>query len=174
MIIFIFIATAFVICMVLVFGMVMPKEEMQITSEIVINKPQNIVWNYVRLIRNQEHYNVWILQDRNIKMEYTGTDGTPGFIAAWQSRTRMGDGEQKILTVDDGSSYEAELRFRNHDNTTTIKLALEPAESGMTKVKYTMLAMPAFPMNMMVPVMKNMIKKDMDKTLSNLKKTMEA
>lgn len=171
MIIFIFIAIAFTICLILVFGLVAPKQDMIISSQILIDKPRNIVLDFVKLLRNQEEYNAWIRKDPNIKMEYRGTDGTPGFIAAWASKTRMGNGEQEILSVtDDG--YESELRFQNHDNVTHVKTSLESV-SGKTTVTYVMTSTPAFPMNMMVPMMKNMLKKDIDETLATLKKVLE-
>lgn len=174
MIIFIFIAIAFVICLVLIFGLVAPKQEMVVSSQIVIVQPKDKVYNYIKLLRNQEQYNAWIMQDPNIKMEYKGTDGTPGFIAAWQSKTRMGNGEQEITKIIEGDGYEAELRFRNHENVTKVSTMLESIESDKTKVSYVMSATPAFPMSMMVPMMKNMLQKDMDKTLANLKRALEA
>ena len=105
-------------------------------------------------------------------MEYRGTDGTVGFIAAWQSNTRMGDGEQEILQITDGESYEAELRFRNHENRTHIKTSVEQL-ADKTKVSTIMSAVPSFPMNLMVPMMKKMLQKDMDKNSVNLKRILE-
>ena len=94
MIVFILIAILFTIGISITVGLVMPRKEMLIQSEVIIGKPKDEVWNYTKLLRNQEDYNSWIRSDPNIKMEYRGTDGTPGFIAAWRSKTRMGDGEQ--------------------------------------------------------------------------------
>lgn len=171
MVIFIFIAIAFTICLALVFGLVAPKQMMIVSSEIFIDRPKDWVHNYVKLLRNQEQYNAWIRKDPNIKMEYKGTDGTPGFIAAWESKTRMGGGEQEILSVTD-EGYESELRFQNHENVTHVKTQLVALADNKTKVTYIMSATPAFPMNMMVPMMKNMLKKDMDQTLANLKRVL--
>ncbi len=172
MIIFIVIAIMLTLGIIYTVGLVIPKKEMIITSDILIDKPKEAVWNYIKLLRNQEKYNTWILQDPNIKMEYRGTDGTVGFIAAWQSNTRMGDGEQEILQITDGESYEAELRFRNHENKTHIKTSVEQL-ADKTKVSTIMSAVPSFPMNLMVPMMKKMLQKDMDKNSVNLKRILE-
>jgi uncharacterized membrane protein len=174
MAIFSIIAILFTIGFIVTVGLVMPKKEMVINSEIVIDRPKDEVWNYVKLLRNQEDYNTWIRQDPNIKMNYKGTDGTHGFIAAWESRTRMGDGEQEIIKVDEGESYEAELRFRRHENTTHIKTTLDPVENSKTRVSIVMSATPSFPMNLMVHIMKKVLKKDMDKNSANLKRVLEA
>jgi uncharacterized membrane protein len=174
MTIFIFIAILFTIGLIITVGLVMPKKIMVISSEVVIDKPKDAVWNYVRLLRNQEKYNTWLMQDPNIKMQYKGTDGMQGFIAAWESRTRMGNGEQEIIKVSEGESYEAELRFCNHENTTHIRTNIESVEGNKTKVSTIMSATPSFPMNLIVPMMKKMLKKNMDQNNANLKKILEA
>jgi len=174
MTVFLFIALLLVIGVTFTVGLVLPKKTMVITSEVIIDKSKDIVWNYVKLLRNQEKYNSWIRQDPNIKMEYHGTDGTPGFVAGWQSKTRMGDGEQEILSVNEGKSYEAELRFRNHTNTTQVKTSVESVEGSKTKVVTVMSATPSFPMNLMMPMMTKAMKKDMDKSSAQLKEILEA
>ena len=174
MIVFILIAILFTIGISFTVGLVMPKKEMLIQSEVIIDKPKDEVWNYVKLLRNQEDYNSWIQSDLNIKMEYHGTDGTPGFVVAWQSKTRMGDGEQEILGVNEGESYEAELRFANHDNITLVKTVLEPIEDNKTKVSTMMSTTPSFPMSIMASMMKKMLKKNMDENSAKLKKILEA
>ena len=173
MIVFILIAILFTIGISITVGLVMPRKEMLIQSEVIIGKPKDEVWNYTKLLRNQEDYNSWIRSDPNIKMEYRGTDGTPGFIAAWRSKTRMGDGEQEILSINEGESYEAELRFRNHDNTTLLKTILERIDDNKTKVSTIMSATPSFPMSLMTPMMKKMLKKNMDENSAKLKKILE-
>ena len=174
MTVFLFIALLLVIGVTFTVGMVMPKKTMVITSEVIIDKTKEAVWDYVRLLRNQENYNTWIRQDPKIKMEYRGTDGTPGFVAAWQSKTRMGDGEQEIRSVNEGVCYEAELRFRNHDNTTHVKTSVESVDGGKTKVTTVMSATPSFPMNLMMPMMSKVLKKNMDENSAKLKEILEA
>ena len=172
MTIFILITLALIIAAILIAGMVMRKE-MVITSEIVIDRPKDAVWNFVKLLRNQEKYNTWIMSDPNIKMDYKGVDGMAGFIATWQSKTRMGDGEQEILQVNEGESFEAELRFSNHENVTLVETTVESIESNKTKVSTVMRATPSFPMNLMMPIMKNMLKKNMEQNNENLKRILE-
>ena len=174
MTIFIFIAILFTIGVAVTVGLVMPKKTMVINSEVVIDLPKEAVWDYVRLLRNQEQYNTWILQDPNIKMKYSGTDGTPGFVAAWQSKTRMGNGEQVITKVYEGEGYESELHFENHENITYTKVMLESVDGGKTKVSMVMSATPSFPMNIMMPMMQKVLKKNMDENSAKLKAILES
>jgi len=174
MTIFIFIAILFTIGVAFTVGLVMPKKTMVISSEVVIDLPKEAVWDYVRLLRNQEHYNTWILQDPNIKMKYSGTDGTPGFVAGWESKTRMGNGEQVITKVYEGEGYESELHFENHENITYTKVMLESVDQSKTKVSTVMSATPSFPMNVMMPVMQKVLKKNMDENSAKLKAILES
>ncbi len=107
-------------------------------------------------------------------MTYTGTDGTEGFIAAWESSTRIGNGEQQIMKVHEGEGYESELRFRNNENVTHSSIMTQALGQNETKVTYTMSATPSFPMDLMIPRMKKVLKKEMDESLANLKKILEA
>ncbi len=51
-----------------------------------------------------------------MKTEYRGTDGTVGFVSAWDSPVRdAGKGEQEITKIDDGKRIDYELRFYEAD-----------------------------------------------------------
>src|SRR5476649_899486 len=79
-------------------------EEYVIEREIVIKRPKADVFNYVKLLKNQDHYSKWVMTDPSMKKSFTGTDGTVGFIYAWDSENKQaGKGEQEIikLTGDD-------------------------------------------------------------------------
>src|SRR6478736_279635 len=73
------------------------KKDFKVEREIVINKPKKEVFDYIRFIKNQDHYSKWAMMDPNMKKTYTGTDGTVGFISAWESENKnVGTGEQEI------------------------------------------------------------------------------
>lgn len=82
-----------------------------IERAIVINKPQSEVFNYIKLLKNQDYYSKWVMTDPAMKKEFTGTDGTAGFIYAWDSENKQaGKGAQEITKVT-GSGIETEVRF---------------------------------------------------------------
>ena len=56
--------------------------EYTIIRTILINRAQQAVFDYSKLLRNGELYNKWIMTDPAIKKTFTGTDGTVGFIYA--------------------------------------------------------------------------------------------
>src|SRR5689334_21627878 len=75
----------------------------KVERAIAINKPVNEVFDYIRYQKNQDQYNKWIMRDPNARKAYTGTDGTVGFIYAWESDSKhVGKGEQEIRKINEG------------------------------------------------------------------------
>jgi hypothetical protein len=74
------------------------KKDYAVEREIVINKPKTDVFDYIKYLKNQDNYSKWNKIDPNMKKAYTGTDGTVGFISAWESKDEnVGVGEQEII-----------------------------------------------------------------------------
>ena len=64
------------------------KKEYSIQREITINKPQQEVFNYVKYLKNQDNYSKWVMTDPAMKKDFRGTDGTVGFVYAWDSKNK--------------------------------------------------------------------------------------
>jgi hypothetical protein len=79
----IFIFLIAVIVLLLIVALFVPKDS-HIEESLVINAPRDSVFNYIKSIKNQEKYSVWIMADPNIKINYEGEDGTVGFKASWK------------------------------------------------------------------------------------------
>lgn len=62
----IIIALLVVIGIPLIIALFLPKD-FNAGSEIVINRPKEEVFNYVKYVENQENYGVWQLSDPSIK-----------------------------------------------------------------------------------------------------------
>jgi uncharacterized membrane protein len=153
------------------------KKEYAVEQEITINKPLADVFAYVRNIKNQNYYSVWNLKDPNSKMDYKGTDGTVGFIASWDSKNdEVGQGEQEIKSIIEGSRIETELRFtRPFKATDKGYMITETVNENQTKVKWGFTGKMDYPMNLMLVLMdmEGMIGKDMQEGLTNLKNILE-
>ena len=115
------------------------------------------------------------MADPNSKLVYTGTDGTVGFKASWNSEMKnVGVGEQEIIKITEGVGYHAEIRFEkpfkgiSYANTITQSLS-----ENQTKFITTFNSTTPFPLNLMSFMMKNMLLKDMNENSSNLKKILE-
>ncbi|MDB5199948.1 MAG: polyketide cyclase, partial [Chitinophagaceae bacterium] len=87
-------------------------KEYSVEREVTINKPKQEVFDYVKILKNQDQYNVWVMKDPNVKRDYNGTDGTVGFITTWESKKNdVGKGEQEIKNVTVNNKIESEVRF---------------------------------------------------------------
>ena len=76
------------------------KKEFRLEKQVIIQKPKQEVFDYLKMIRNQEDYSVWVMRDLKIKIVYTGTDGTVGFICSWSSDDKyVGVGAQAIMEL---------------------------------------------------------------------------
>ncbi len=162
-----------IIVLVLLIALII-KKEYYIQSEIVINRPKDVVLSYVKLLRNQEKYSKWVMQDPDVKLDYKGTDGTVGFIAAWKSEVKnVGVGEQEIRNIRE-NGYDAEVRFEKpFKGISQAHVTLEPVNADKTKVTTRFDTRTPFPMSFMIPMIKGMLTKDMNENSANLKRNLE-
>ena len=86
--------------------------EYHVERKVTINKSKSEVFDYVKHLKNQNNYSTWATADPNMKKEYKGTDGTIGFVSAWDSEVEeVGKGEQEIIGIDEGNRIDFEIRF---------------------------------------------------------------
>jgi hypothetical protein len=161
------------IVLLLLFAFV-TKKEYTIISEVIIDKEKDVVFNYIIHLKNQEQYNKWIVTDPNVKIKYTGTDGTVGFTSAWESGRRDVVGEQELTSIILGEGYTSELRFEKpFKGVSYTKVIAHAVTPNQTKVTATFDTRTEFPMSAMIPLLKKMLKKDTDITAQNLKRVIE-
>ena len=132
------------------------------------------VFDYIKMLKNQEQYSVWIRRDPNIAIRYTGEDGTAGATSAWDSKDKnVGAGEQEIKAVTPGEAVEVEVRFqRPFKATNYARTSVALADSG-TLVTNRFSGRSNYPMNIMNLFMDKLVGKDMQQNLENLKAQLE-
>ena len=164
-----------IIAALLVAGLFVPKG-MKATREIVINKPNAEVFNYIKHLKNQDNYSKWGSMDPNMKKEYRGTDATPGFISAWEGNKKVGQGEQEIISIEEGKKLNTELRFiKPFKSVAKSSMTTEAINDSSTKVSWGFEGTMNYPMNVMKLFMnmEKAIGNDFSTGLSNLKVLME-
>jgi hypothetical protein len=152
-------------------------KEYAVVREISINKPKAQVFEYVKYLKNQNEFSVWARMDPSMKKEFRGTDGTVGFVSAWNSQDEnVGKGEQEIKKISDGERIDYELRFiEPFEATDYAYMITENENDNATKVKWGFNGKMDYPMNMMLLVMDmdKMLGKDLETGLQNLKSNLE-
>lgn len=153
------------------------KKDYAVERQVTINKPITVVFDYIKHIKNQDEYSVWNRIDPAAKKTYSGTDGTVGFISAWESTNKnMGKGEQEITNITEGDRIDMKLRFKEpFEAQDDAYMITESMGENQTKVKWGFKGKMAYPMNIMLLFMdmEGMLGKDLQGGLDNLKTTLE-
>ena len=150
-------------------------KDMVIEKNVSINKNINEVFNFLRQTKNQDKFSVWNTKDPNMKRDYSGTDGTKGFIYSWDSKDKnVGAGSQEIKNISEGNRIDYELRFtRPMQNIATSSFILTEVSDSNTSVTWTFQSPTKFPMSLFSPIFKNMLGKQLNQSLQNLKALLE-
>ena len=148
-----------------------------IERDIVIGRPKAVVFNYIKFLKNQENYNKWVMADPLMSREYRGTDGTAGFVYAWDSKNKqVGKGEQEIKSIKEGESIGNEIRFvKPFEGTSYAKMTTVTAAANQTKVSWYFSGKRTYAMKIVHLLfnLKKMLGKDIDTSLANLKAILE-
>ena len=162
-----------IIALVLLMALFMKKEH-YVNREIIINAPRQKVFDYIKLLKNQDEFNKHAMAGPDRKREFKGTDGTVGYIYAWSGDKNAGVGEKEIKNIIEGKRIETEIRFvKPMSATANIIMETESLSDNQTKVTWSNAGTLKYPINIMIPMMEKHVSKDMDISLSTLKNILE-
>lgn len=167
---------AALVAIALIAALFVPKE-MKAEREIIINKPKQQVFDYIKYVKNQDNYSKWNRMDPAMKKTYAGTDGTVGFTYAWDSeKGDVGKGSQAITGIKDGERLDCDLHFlKPFESKAKTYMATAAVNDSTTKVTWAFDSKMPYPFNLM-KVFMNMEKaigNDFSTGLSNLKAVLE-
>ncbi len=152
------------------------KKDYAVEKEIIINKPASEVYDYVRILRNQNAFSTFAKKDPNMKSVYTGKDGETGSVFAWEGNSEVGSGEQKITKLTKDQRIDIEMHFINpFESYAPAYFTFESVSANQTKIKWGMNGKMAYPLNFMRIFfdMEEMIGKEYQISLQNLKSILE-
>jgi hypothetical protein len=160
------------IALLLITGLFM-KKEFSLQEEVLINRPKQEVYDYVKYLENQNNYSKWATMDPTMKQEFRGTDGTVGFVSAWDGEM-IGKGEQEIVKITEGERIDYELRFiEPWPGVNQVYMITEGVSENQTRVRWGIQGPMPYPMNVTTPIMTKMFRKDFRTGLDNLKAVLE-
>lgn len=153
------------------------KKEYSVERDISLNKPKEVVYDYVKYLKNQNNFSVWSKIDPAMKQEFRGTDGTVGFVSSWESENEQaGKGEQEIIGIAEGEKIDYEIRFLEPmKSTDNAYITFKSVNDTVTNVKWGFFGKIKYPMNLMLLFMDmdTMLGKDLEGGLNNLKGILE-
>ncbi len=162
-----------IISLLLIMALFM-KREHYVKREIIINAPLQKVFDFLKLLKNQDQFNKWAKADPDRKWEYKGTDGTVGFIISWNGNKKAGEGEKEIMNIIEGKRIETQIRFiRPMAMVADVIMVTEAVSATQTKVAMINAGQMNYPMNIFIPLAEKNFPKDMDESLASLKKLLE-
>jgi hypothetical protein len=168
----IFIGIVAIIATLLIVALFVPKQYTVTVAE-TINKPRSVVFDYVKNLKNQENYSIWVMEDIP-SVSYKGTDGAVGAIQIWNSKNEnVGEGEQEIKAISE-ARIDYDLRFkRPFESNQKAALILNTVTENQTQVVSEFYGSDAYPMNLMSFIGKGIIKDAQIKNMHNLKVILE-
>jgi hypothetical protein len=145
-------------------------------QSILINAPVEKVWGNMNSLHAINQWNPWMGIDPNMKLQYNGTDGTPGASFSWDSPVKnVGAGGQTILSVKERSLLATRIDFlRPFKSTGYADFDLEP-ERRESRVTWSIRSKMPYPINIVKlfgGIQRNM-GRDFSKGLNKLKSICE-
>lgn len=148
----------------------------EVSRSIVINKPNYDVFQYLKFIKNQDHWSPWKKKDPDMKQEFYGIDGEVGFIAKWEGNSEVGSGEQEITHIVNNQRIEFKLVFyKPWKSESNAFIDVEDLGKMQTKVIWGFSGKIKFPANVFLLFynMDKKVGKDFEEGLINLKVLLE-
>ena len=165
-----------VVILVLIVAAFVPSE-FSVIREVKIDRPKSEVFEYTKLLKNQENFSTWAKIDLNMKHEFSGVDGTVGFVSAWNStNSDVGKGEQEITAIEKGKRIDYELRFiEPFESTSPAYMVFTELDSNRTSVQWGFEGETPYPMNLMLLFVnvEDELGKELQAGLNNLKAIFE-
>jgi hypothetical protein len=167
---------AVVAALALITGLFLPKDY-AVSRTVTIARSNADVFEYARMIRNQEDYSVWWKMDPNQVNTYTGEDGTVGFVAAWKSELdSVGSGEEEIIALEEGKRIGFALRFKEpFESNASSEMLFASTDSNSTTLTWNFKGDMSYPFNVMqlFMSMEDMLGNDIEQGLNNVKAILE-
>ena len=169
----ILIVLAAIIVLLLLIALFMRKQHF-VKREIIISAPRQKVFDYIRMLKNQDAFNKHAMVDPDRIREFKGADGTVGYTYSWKGDRSAGEGEKEIKNIIDGKRVEMEIRFvKPMTATAIIIMETESLSDNQTKVYWSNAGTLKYPFNAMIPMVERTVAKDMDISLATLKTILE-
>jgi hypothetical protein len=159
--------------MLLIAALILPKKY-SVSVSTTIHKPKQVVMDYMRILKNQENYSVWVMEDSNLVPVITGVDGQVGAKQSWNSTNKsVGEGDQTITNITD-NRIDVDLKFvRPMKGEAKASNIFESIDSNSTKVIAEFYGENPFPMNLLSFIGKKYISEAEVQNLANVKKNLE-
>ncbi|WP_340063914.1 SRPBCC family protein [Ascidiimonas aurantiaca] len=162
--------------LVFVILLIIAPKTYDVSRTVEVSRPLPEVFNYLKLLKNQDEWSPWSKKDPNMQKEFTGTDGTVGAIYSWKGNKEVGEGEQEITGIEENRIIESRLRFfKPWRSESDAYISVEESGDNKTRVIWGLSGKNKFPVSILMIFMNmdKMVGKDFEEGLANLKSILE-
>ena len=164
-----------ILALLLLVSIVSPKNY-EVNRDITVNRSVSDVFEYLKMVKNQNEWSPWKKKDPNMTQSFDGTDGEVGFVSKWEGNKDVGTGEQEIKNIVENERIDTELRFfKPWKSVSNGYLTVENAGSGQTKVVWGFSGRNPIPFNLFMYFVNfdKAVGKDFEEGLASLKEVLE-
>ncbi|APU69700.1 MAG: SRPBCC family protein [Bacteroidota bacterium] len=152
------------------------KKDYDVSRTVVINASREEVFNFVRKLRNQPHWNPWFRRDPEAIKKYKGEDGKLGSSFYWKGNSKAGEGIQRIVKAKFGRVLETRILFIKPIKVHALTyIGVKELEEEKTKMVWGVRGHLAFPLtiiSLLYPPEK-ILGNNLENGLKNLKHILE-
>ena len=148
-----------------------------VERSIIVQKPLEETFQFLKFVKNQDHWSPWKQKDPHMKQSYEGTDGEVGFVARWEGNKDVGVGEQEITRIVNNTTVETQLRFfKPWKSQSDAYITVEPVSESETRVLWGFMGVSKPPSNIFFLFfnMDKSVGKDFEEGLAKLKTYLES
>ncbi len=88
------------------------ERKFEIEKEVLIEKPIDEVFSYVKDLRNQQEYSAWIHSNTHTIQKVEGPIAKNGFTVYWESKRPLNSSiKQSIIQIVDKNTVETQIHF---------------------------------------------------------------
>lgn len=158
---------------IIVVAMLVIGKKYHFEKSIVVNAPVDVVYSHASSSQKFNEWNPWMDLDKNLKLEYKGTQGVIGDEYCWEGNDKVGKGCHVITGLVPNQKVSTKMMFKKpFEDEATSDIVLTPEGSG-TKVTWSMDCELEYPMNIMKLMMDSEMNKSYGGGLEKLKKLVE-
>ncbi len=152
-------------------------KEFNISRTVVINRPKDEVYNFVRQLKKEQLWMPWFAVDFNGVLKYKGDDGKVDATLYWKGHKRFKEGTQKIVKLNQGKIIETRFLVVKPFRMILLEYkGMKELDENKTKMVWGVRGSLAFPLSIM-SLMQSVDKvygPDLDSGLRALKDHLEA
>lgn len=153
------------------------RKEYDISRTVVINRPKEEVFNFVRQLKKERQWMPWFLNDFEGILKYKGEDGKLDSLLYWKGHRKFNEGTQKIVKLNQGKIIETRFLIVRPFRIVLLEYkGLKELDDQKTKMVWGVRGNLAFPLSVisLIHPVDKAYGKQLEEGLKNLKTVLEA